>query len=453
MKNISFFDRLNNWIANSISVKLVSIGILILIMLIPMSRIQSLISEREWRREEVQQEVSDKWGNEQQLTGPVLTVPYREYYSYKNKDGDEETKFRVEIMHFLPENLVVNGQVEPEIRYRGIYEIIVYQSELHINGAFAKPDLTDIGIKDEDVIWKDTFISLGIPDMRGISETVKIKWNGKENLFEPGSGITDILPSGIHTRVALDARTNHYPFNFDLDLNGSGRIGFVPTGKETLVNLTSTWPNPSFEGAFLPEPREINEDGFTASWKVLHLNRNFPQRWKGNNYNFSEFAFGVNLYLPIDQYQRSTRSAKYAILFIALTFLVFFFVEIINKNRIHPFQYILVGLGLCLFYTLLISLSEHIGFNWAYLISSSSIVLMIFFYCFSIFRRRMLSFTMFGLLGILYTFLFVIIQEQDYSLLIGSVALFFILSVVMYISRNVNWYQKSEVNTSELNEA
>jgi len=452
MKPLSFFDRLNQWIANSISVKLVSIGILILIMLIPMTNIKSLISERAGRRSDAIQEVSEKWGNEQEIAGLILNIPYTYYYWVKGKEDENQLRSRIEFAHFLPESLIFEGEVKPDTRYRGIYEIVVYQSFFNIKGNFAKPDLSDWDIKDEDIHWEDAFVSLGIPDMRGISENLSIQWNSKSFMFQPGTEIDDLIESGVHSKVKLDPNTEQYQFAFKLDLNGSGRISFVPMGKETTVNLQSSWVNPSFDGAFLPKEREVNDQGFKASWKVLHLNRNFPQKWTDRSYSFSESAFGVQLFLPVDQYQRSYRSAKYALMFITLTFLVFFFVEIINKLRIHPFQYILVGLGLCLFYILLLSLSEHIGFNWAYLLSSSGVVVLIFLYSFSIFKKSMLSFMMFGLLIILYSFLFIILQEQDFSLLIGSVALFFILSFVMYLSRNVNWYHHTEVKPSELNE-
>jgi inner membrane protein len=211
-------------------------------------------------------------------------------------------------------------------------------------------------------------------------------------------------------------------------------------GKQTDIELNSDWPDPSFEGSFLPNIRNINEAGFSANWKVLNLNRSYPQQWIGNKYSIDESSFGVKLLLPVDHYQKSLRSVKYAIMFIALTFLIFFFTEILNKKRIHPIQYLLVGLGLSIFYTLLVSLSEQISFNLAYLIASLSIIFLITAYSYSMLKNIKLTAIVAFVLIVLYVFLFTVIQLQDYSLLLGSVGLFLALATVMYLSRKVDWY-------------
>ena len=231
------------------------------------------------------------------------------------------------------------------------------------------------------------------------------------------------------------------PFNFNVKLKGSEYINFVPVGKVTDIELSSDWNNPSFDGPFLPDSREIDDDGFTAHWNVLHLNRNYPQAWIGAQHKVKDSAFGVNLLIPVDSYQKSERSIKYAILFIGLTFLVFFFIEIINKKRVHPIQYILVGLALCLFYTLLLSISEHTSFNIAYGISTLLTIGLISTYTKTVLKSNALTGLMGGILIILYLFIFIIIQLQDYALLMGSIGLFIILGLVMYFSRKIDWYQ------------
>jgi len=172
----------------------------------------------------------------------------------------------------------------------------------------------------------------------------------------------------------------------------------------------------------------------------LHLNRTYPQQWTDDSYYIDDSAFGVGLLFPVDQYQKSLRSAKYAIMFISLTFLVFFFTELLNKKRIHPIQYLLVGLGLSIFYSLLVSLSEHMSFNWAYLIAGVSIIGLITAYAHSIFKNLRLTAILSLILVILYLFLFTILQLQDYSLLLGSIGLFLTLAIVMYLSRKIDWY-------------
>ena len=232
-------------------------------------------------------------------------------------------------------------------------------------------------------------------------------------------------------------------FDFILKLQGSQNMSFIPLGSTTKVNITSNWPSPSFNGNFLPDRREVTNEGFKANWKILQLNRNFPQAWIGTNQSekMNNSAFGVDLILPLDDYQKSMRSAKYAVMTIALTFLIFFLVEILNGRKIHPFQYALVGLALCLFYILLVSISEHSNFNLAYSISTFAIVSMITLYSLSIFKVRKLTILMVITLIGIYGFLFVTLQLADYALLMGSVGLTLILGVTMYFTRNINWYK------------
>jgi inner membrane protein len=444
MKNVTLFEKINSWIAMSITIKLISIGVLILILLIPMSMIKSLIEEREHTSRDAINEVQQKWGGSQRVCGPILTVPYKSFYTKIDKDGEEKQFFHTKYAHFLPEELNISGSVNPEMRNRGIYEIIVYDSQLSLSGSFNKPDFKKLKIDEESVNWENAFLSVGIPDLRGIKENITVLWNEEQHVFESGSNLHGILDSGVNAEVGVNQGISGYSFKMNILMNGSKNLSFVPLGKETGVELVSQWPNPSFEGAFLPNKRTVSADGFKSSWKVLNLNRNFPQQWIGDNIKFGASAFGVDLLLPVDQYQKSMRSAKYATLFIGLTFMIFFFVEVKNKKRIHPFQYILVGLALCVFYTLLISLSEHINFNLAYVAASLGVISIITAYSRSIFRSGALMYTMMTFLIALYAFMFVIIRSQDFALLIGSLALFIVLGAVMYLSKNIDWYENVE---------
>lgn len=430
---------LGQFTRNSITLKVLSIGFLVLLLLIPTLMIQDLIEERQFRRDQTIGEISSKWGRSQYLNGPVLTVPYRAYY----KNEKDEIVTTIEHAHFLPEQLNVNGEVTAERRYRGIYEVAVYNSTLELEGKFGHPNFTVWDIEADDILWKQAFFSLGISDMRGIQENISIQWNQKELEVTPTIGSQDLGDPGISARVPLHSATDssgEYQFQFSLDVNGSESLQFTPVGKETNVKLASAWPNPSFSGEFIPDEREIGDDGFSASWRIFHLNRNFPQQWTGSSYSPRSAYFGVFLRLPVDQYQKSMRSAKYAVMIIALTFLIYFFVEILNKKRIHPFQYILVGLSLCIFYTLLISLSEHMNFNFAYLLSSVAIIGLVTAYSAAIFSDRRLTALVGAILSVLYIFIFVTLQLQDYALLMGSVGLFVIMATVMYLSRKIDWY-------------
>ena len=420
---------------SSIGIKLIIVCSLIVILLIPVSMIMALVKEREERRNETIKEVSSKWGNEQTIAGPILTIPYKVYLKDKNDKVIELIKYA----HFLPEELNIKGDILPEIRYRGIYEVVVYRSELKFNGNFSSPDFKDLGVLGKNVVWKDAFVSVGIPDMRGIEEYIEMKWNESKFLFNPGIKVTEIINSGVSIKLPLEKKSG-YNFSFSISLDGSKNLNFVPLGKETNVYLKSKWTNPSFDGAFLPDERKIDDKGFEAKWKVLNLNRNYPQQWLGKAYNIYNSVFGVNLLLPVDEYQKIMRSVKYAAMIISLTFLIFFFVEVLNKKRIHPIQYILVGLGLCIFYTLLLSISEQTNFNFAYIISSVAVIALIEAYSKTVFKNNFLTIILGSSLLIVYSFVYIILQLQDYALLMGSIGLFVILAIAMYLSRKVDWY-------------
>ncbi len=447
----SFFEKANNWLKGSITIKIITIGILILLLLIPVSMVQDLIREREYRQQSAIREVSSKWGEEQTVKGPILTVPYKT--SEKVYVGEEQSKYKVvetiEYAHFLPENLNINGDISPEVRYRGIYEVIVYNSKIKIKGDFIAPDFEELEIKEENIIWNGAFISLGLSDLRSIQKNISIKWNKQEYNFNPGLATNDVIDNGISVQIPIeegDSIKSRNDFSLDINFNGSTSLNFVPLGKLTNVKINSTWKSPSFIGAFLPDNRVINKDGFIADWEVLHLNRSYPQSFKGSISNVDRTSFGVNLIVPVDEYQKSTRSAKYAVMFITLTFLIFFFIQILNKVRIHPIQYIIVGLALCVFYTLLIAMSEYIAFSISYLISSVSIIGLITFYAKNIFNDKKLTLIIGLILSFLYLFIYSIIQMEDYALLMGSIGLFVVLAIIMYLSRKIDWY---EIRTKE----
>lgn len=404
--------------------------------------IESLIREREYRQADAIREVSSKWGEQQTITGLVLTVPYRAYS--KVFEGGKSDKFKLvetrEYAHFLPEALNVEGEIFPEVRYRGIYEVIVYNSKVSLSGTFPRASFDEWKIDPQNIMWEDAYISLGLSDLRSIQDNISVKWNNKEYFFNPGVESKDVIQNGISAKLPLHAESGPSTFSLNLNFNGSSSLNFVPLGKVTKVNIKSKWNNPSFDGAFLPDKRNITTDGFTAQWEVLHLNRPYPQNFKGTTEGISPSQFGINLIMPVDEYQKSTRSAKYAAMFITLTFLIFFFVQILNRVKIHPIQYIMVGLALCVFYTLLIALSEHIAFIYSYSISSIAIIGLITLYAKSIFNNKTLTRLIFSILTILYLFIYSIIQMEDYALLMGSIGLFIVLATIMYLSRRIDWY-------------
>lgn len=434
-------------IRHSIGTRLFIIAVLTLVLLIPSVMIQSLISERKDRRDEAAAEISGKWGDQQIITGPVLSIPYTEYM----KDDKNNLIRKIRYIHFLPSDLQISGNINPEIRYRGIYEVVVYNSDLAIQGQFETPDLTGLKIPHEDILWENAFLALGISDMKGIKAFITVNWNGEEFPANPGVETNDVMSAGISIKPDLTVRNEEYHFSIDLNLNGSAGVLFAPVGKETRVMLSSDWPDPSFTGNFLPVSREVTDDGFTANWKILHLNRNFPQKWAGDQFKVTNAVFGVDLLLAVDEYQKTMRTAKYAIMFIALTFLTFFMIELLSRKVIHPIQYLLIGFALLVFYTLLLSISEYLVFKQAYLIASVGVILLISLYAKSVLTNFLQTVIIAGVLILLYGYLYIILQLQDYALLMGSIGLFIILAVVMYLTRKIDWFViiSNQQSTSE----
>ncbi|MCI5196277.1 MAG: cell envelope integrity protein CreD, partial [Candidatus Electrothrix sp. AW5] len=405
---------------------------------IPASMISSVMYERESRRNTVVQEINSKWGWSQTVTGPFFTVPFKEFYTDQNK----EKKFRIKYFHLLPEQLTITGAVTPHIRYRSLYEAVLYTTQLKVSGKFAVPPIEQLTISPGNILWEKSLFSIGISDMRGIQEQITVTWNGVAHEVTPGLQTKDIASAGVSSLIPLSPTAGAASSNFalQLHLNGSEKISFIPVAEETVVKLTSDWPSPGFNGAFLPATRKVDEQGFSASWKVLHLNRNFPQVWQGNRYKVDEAAFGLKLLITADIYQKSIRISKYALMFIVFTFSAFFFTEIINRRRVHPIQYLLIGLAVTLFYVLLLSISEHLNFNIAYLLSAGAITCLITGYSQGILRNKYFTLTVCALLLILYAYLYIVLQLEDYALLMGALGLFAVLTTVMYLTRKVDWY-------------
>jgi inner membrane protein len=282
---------------------------------------------------------------------------------------------------------------------------------------------------------------MGIKDMRGIENRLALDWNGASSDFIPGLPANDALTEGVYVPLSLDGKMGDsgiFRFSTRLQLRGSGSLQVAPVGKNTTVELASSWPSPGFSGSFLPASYRVDDKGFNAKWTIFNLNRNLPQHWTSGHYDLKAAAFGVDLVIPVDMYRKTMRCVKYAILIIALTFTVFFLMETSSGNPVHPVQYILTGLALCLFYTLLMSLSEYLGFNAAYAIASLGVCGLVTLYASWVFRRgTMAGITAVAIL-VLYGFIYVLVQMQDLSLLVGSLGLFLMLGLLMYYTRRIN---------------
>jgi inner membrane protein len=418
----------------SIALRILIVGCLIVLLLVPLFMIQALIAERQINRNVSVKEISNSWAGPQTIAGPILTtITMGEKV---NKEGNKiEAKKRT---FYLPENLSVEAKVIPEKRYRGIYSAIVYKTNLKIQGSFSNQKIKEIF---SDPSYKESYLSININDPRGIQENVIVKWNNIEQTVIPGLKDKNIFTNGFHSDISINKNQPDSVFEINLTINGVDEINFVPVGKNTEVKVSSTWNDPSFTGNFLPSQREINEKGFTATWNVNHFNRQFPQEWSQSTFDIFKDKFGVKFYIVADEYQQTMRSSKYGLLLIIFTFVSFFLVEVFSGKAIHPIQYLLIGLALIIFYSLLLSLSEYILFQYSYLIAGSLVIGVITLYTKSIYKNRNIVLSISAMLISFYGFVYVLLQLQDYSLLLGNIALFLILAAIMFFTRKVNWFE------------
>jgi inner membrane protein len=409
------------------------IGALVLVLMIPAYFVQNLIKEREERQNEAFTEVSSKWAGTQNITGPVLILPYNERLTHS--DG-KTTEVRQQA-YILPDKLTIEGEMTPEERHRGIYQVMLYSTVLNIKGQFNSLPLKQLRIDPANVLWNEAFVAIDLQDPRGLKEEMQLKWNDSTVTLNP-STLDNIMMKKAFTAPVTVTADGVIAFSSKIMFNGSRELLFTPVGRETRVTLGSTWNEPSFTGGMLPEYR-AGSAGFTATWKSLSHTRSFPQAWKERSYDLSGASFGTTLFIPVNGYQKTMRSVKYAILCIVLTFAAFFLIEMVNKKSVHPIQYALVGVALILFYTLLLSFSEYTGFNTAYLVATIATVGLIGWFAKGVLSSGKLSWLLTALLGLLYGYIFTILQLQDYSLLLGSIGLFATLAVIMHFCRKIQW--------------
>ena len=444
---------------HSTIIKLIGVAVLILLLLIPLAMITGVLRERLSRRAEAVSDITSSWGKEQNLIGPVLGIPFQ--YRYRTMKefpagGDKVERREVEEKaianaYFLPESLDIAADVQTQMLHRGIYDAVVFRAGVKLSGRFAAPDFGALKIDVKDVQWKDAFVSIALNDMRGTREGIVIDWGGNKRPLLPGSqvpgyttGATAMLASDTPMAAPID-------FSIALDFNGSEGIYFVPFGVKNEANVKSNWPDPGFRGAFLPATRNLRANGFDANWKVSYYGRDYPQQWTSQSGNdrfnvqlVTNSRFGAEFLSILDAYRYVERSIKYGVLFLVLVFTTFFLFEVTARQKIHPLQYLIVGAALCLFYLLLLSISEFMGFSWAYLIAVGASTCLITWYCRFFLGGGMRTLMIgAGLVGV-YTFLYITLRQQDYALLMGAIALFVLLATVMYVTRKVDWYARDQ---------
>ncbi|MFC1575079.1 cell envelope integrity protein CreD [Gemmatimonadota bacterium] len=418
---------------------------LILILQIPILLIRDIISERVETRGRALEEVTAIWGGPQSIVGPRLVIPYR-----ARPDGEPSAPGHtgeIGYASFLPISLSVHSDLESEALRRGLFTVPVYRAQITLSGTFAPPGFDRLGIREEDVLWEQSVLAMEVTDPKAIGSQSTASWNGTVADFLPGVGTEAGERPGIHRRLPTIDGT---PADFEvtLELKGSSSIWFVPFSRNTDVSLVSNWSSPSFAGGWLPISREVGRDGFSAEWSVPFLGRNYPQEWTSNDHPESQISgsrFGVELISPVDHYRMSERSTKYASVFLLLTFGMVWLFDALVGIRVHPIQYLLIGAGMCLFYLLELSLSEHIGFIGAYITAGLSIIGLISTYTIAVLRSPGRGAIVGSVLGLLYAFLLTLLRLEQYALMVGSVGLFLVLATVMYLTRWIDWNRIGEV--------
>lgn len=428
--------------------RFMAIGVIALLMLIPLQLVQEMVGERSGLYQGVLDEIAASWGQRQTLTGPVLVVPFIERQERQETvtdlQGKAQTVTRVEEVRrhalLLPESLGLEVGIEDQFRYRGIYQALVYTAAIQVEARFPRLELGGLSDQLVRVEWARAFLSYGLSDTSAIRAVEPLAWDDQPHAMAPGSRLTGLLKQGFHVPLPdLNLDAPDHRMRLKLTLGGSGGLHFAPLGQTSQVRIQSRWPHPSFQGGVLPAQQTIGDQGFTASWSIPHLARNYPQAWvlEREQQNLGELTGGVNLFEPVFLYSRVTRAVKYGLLFVGLTFLTFVIFELTVAARLHYVQYALVGLALAMFFLTLLSLAEHIPFLTAYGAASAVVVVMITLYTGAALGRWGQAAIVGLLLVSLYSVLYALLQMEDYALLVGTALLLVALMVLMYVTRHI----------------
>lgn len=447
---VSFAESLSR-LTRSPGFKFFLVILLIFILTIPLALVWFVVNERESRSEAVKRELAGLFGGEQQIIGPLLIVPYTVQVKRIQNDKEiEETHERYAT--FLPDDFLADGEAKSEVRHRSIYEVTLYSARLKLSGRFSAPDIRLVEPDAANIRWRDAILSIGLSDVSGLKEAASMNIDGRQSIaFEPSIGLPNVQTPGLHARLfpvgaSIDQPPGAFRFETELVFNGSSSLTIAPIGRDSRFTLKSDWPHPSFNGAFLPDTREINANGFTASWRVPHLARSIPQAWRTGAQQAGDIhatmwpaLSGVGFFVPVDYYALVNRAAKYAVMFLSVAFLAVLVLELTSGHRIHAVQYVFVGLAMILFYVLLLSLSEHIGFTLAYLTASTATGGMLSLYTGKAMQSAARGFIMLFVFLILYGLLYLILRLEDFALLAGAIAGFIMLTVTMFATLRINW--------------
>ncbi|MGS3143616.1 cell envelope integrity protein CreD [Aeromonas sanarellii] len=410
--------------------------LLCLLMMIPVHAIMELNRERQAYRSEAIQQIMASTSGPQRLIGPIVVQPYTSEHILI--DGKESRREVETLYHYLlPEQLDATVDMEVTPRKLGIYQAQPYQANVTLTGQL--PSLPDWQ-PPRNSLPGQPYLSLVVSDARGITQIPAITLANEPLAVIPGARLGTL--SGVHVPLTTKQQQGGR-FEVRFSLQGMEKFSLIPIGRDSKLTLSGNWPHPNFLGDFLPTSRKVQEKGFNAHWQTSWFATDMENQFHDSIFGPSEKlpSFSVSLVQPVDHYQLNERAAKYALLFIGLTFLSFFMFELLKGLQVHPIQYALVGMGLAIFYLVLLALTEHLGFAWAYLIAALASVALNGFYLSYVLGGPKQGMGFAALLGLLYAILFGLLQAEETALLLGALLLFAILTLVMVLTRKLDWYR------------
>lgn len=409
-------------------------------LLIPLAIIGNVIKDRNWTRKDAENELLESYGGALVLTSPVLLIPYNARYIDENND----IKYMKKNAYFLPETLNINGKIDPIKKRRGIYEFLLYNSSIVMDGEFSTPDFKKISDDIDSIYWEKAKIIYEISNIKGYTGRPDLVLDGVEYELDKGSYTPFVYSGGLSAPVLVDRSKDSLSFTLKSPIQGGKSLGFIPLGAETNLNLASQWDSPSFFGANLPVKHTIVEDeGFSSNWYINSFSRDFSDAMRSDdviNRDFNPAIFGVRLLFPVDLYLMAERCIKYGALFLILPFITFFLMEIFTNKRVHIFHYLFVGITSILFFLLLLAFGEHFSFYIAYIVGVVMVSILITYYSCHFLNSVKHGLLLFPIMLIAYLFMYIMINSEDYALLMGSLGLFTVVGGIMVATKNIDWY-------------
>ena len=441
-------------VSKTFGFKIFTILILGLLLLIPMTFINSVVRDRKNYKNEAVSSIIEPIGGVANIEGLIMAIPYMKKVVY-----EKEITYKREYIFYMPNSYNISGDVEINLLKRGIFKVPILNSTLNIKGKFDKynSDLYNLDENDSTILFDEAIMIFGIGNKKNLLKLPKIIVNGNEELeyYQKTIKMNLQMFSNIFLfNISRDKIFNGFEFETSVDIQGGNSLIINPMAADNYFNISSKWSDPSFTGGFIPTKREVSKNGFNAEWNIASFNTSYNKYWtseeydENNSYEFenkkNENNVIISFLLLNDNYQKILRSVKYAILFIFIPFFVLFLCEVISKKRIHPVQYILIGISNAIFYLLILAISEHINFNVSYLISAIMVILLTSTYIGYIIKSKKYILSMAIVEILIYIFLFGILQLTDYALLMGTLGLFIVIAAGMYFSRNVDWYGEND---------